>query len=97
MDIIHGLLKILVVFAGTNASRSDISVILAVLTRVANILMDEIDVRDRRTEAGRAVDKVPFHPGHLDQLSSVVEEVELKRAPSPRTSKTRVKKPRFDS
>jgi len=74
MNLIQVLLKLMVVFGGRNSTSAEISSILAVIVNLANVLMDELHVREKRAGKGQDVPS-PFTPGNWDVISNVGSEL----------------------
>lgn len=85
MNLIQVLLQLLVVFGGKSVTKNEISAILSIVVQVANVLMDELHVREKREASGDNTAS-PFHLGNWDALVNLMEG----HAPS---EKVEVKKP----
>lgn len=88
MNLIQVLLQLLVLFGGRNSTAKEISGVLSVIVNVANVLMDELHVREKRAANGDDTPS-PFTPGNWDIISKAAGE--LKSESAPKKSKRRTK------
>lgn len=72
VNLISVLLSLLVVFGGRNSTKNEISTVLSVIVNVANVLMEELHIREKRSANGDDTPS-PFSPANWDVLSSLVE------------------------
>lgn len=83
MNLIQVMMKLMLAFGGRNSTTREISAVLAVVTSLVSILMDELSVREKRATYGDTT-PAPFHMGHWDDLTALagrvlgpVEEIDL--------------------
>lgn len=74
MNLIQVLLQLLVLFGGKSVTKHEISAVLSVVVQVANVLMDELHVREKREQTGDTTAS-PFHLGNWDVLVQTLEQV----------------------